>query len=62
MTIDQIQEQIVEEFSVFTDWMEKYTYLIELSKELQGFKEELCLRKQVFVLLGDDGSVIFALR
>ncbi len=40
MTIDQAQEQIVEEFSVFADWMEKYTYLIDLSKELQGFKEE----------------------
>jgi cysteine desulfuration protein SufE len=40
MTIDQAQEQIVEEFSVFADWMEKYTYLIDLSKELTGFKEE----------------------
>jgi len=40
MTIDQIQEQIVEEFSAYSDWTEKYTYLIELSKELQGFKEE----------------------
>jgi cysteine desulfuration protein SufE len=40
MTIDQVQEQIVEEFSVFADWMEKYTYLIDLSKELQDFKEE----------------------
>lgn len=40
MTIDQIQEQIVEEFSAYSDWTEKYTYLIDLSKELQGFKEE----------------------
>lgn len=40
MTIDQAQEQIVEEFSVFSDWMEKYTYLIDLSKELKDFKEE----------------------
>ncbi len=40
MTIEQAQEQIVEDFSVYTDWMEKYTYLIELSKDLQGFKEE----------------------
>ena len=40
MTIDQAQEQIVEEFSVFADWMEKYTYLIDLSKELKDFKEE----------------------
>ncbi len=39
MTIEQTQEQIVEDFSAYTDWMEKYSYLIELSKELQGFKE-----------------------
>jgi len=47
MTIDQIQEQIVEEFSLFTDWMEKYTYLIELSKELQGFKEEFRINQNL---------------
>ena len=40
MSIDQVQEQIVEEFTSFNDWTEKYTYLIELSKELTGFKEE----------------------
>lgn len=40
MTAEQIQEQIVEEFEAFIDWTEKYTYLIELSKELKGFKEE----------------------
>ena len=40
MTANQVQEQIVEEFSVFADWTEKYTYLIELSKELNGFKNE----------------------
>lgn len=40
MSIDQLQKQIVEEFANFNDWTEKYTYLIELSKELKGFKEE----------------------
>jgi cysteine desulfuration protein SufE len=40
MTVDQAQEQIVEEFSEFPDWTDKYTYLIELSKELDGFKAE----------------------
>ena len=40
MSTDKIQEQIVEEFANFSDWTEKYTYLIELSKELKGFKEE----------------------
>jgi len=34
MTINEQQEQIIEEFSVFTEWMDKYEYLIELGKNL----------------------------
>ncbi|MGI6322665.1 MAG: SufE family protein [Bacteroidales bacterium] len=34
MTIDKIQEEIVESFSAFDDWMEKYNLLIDLGKEL----------------------------
>lgn len=33
-TIDDRARAIVEEFSLFSDWMEKYNYLIELSKDL----------------------------
>jgi cysteine desulfuration protein SufE len=33
-TIQEIQEQIVEEFVVFDDWMDRYNYLIELADEL----------------------------
>jgi cysteine desulfuration protein SufE len=40
MNIEQAQENIVEDFSVFSDWTEKYAYLIDLSKGLEGFKEE----------------------
>jgi cysteine desulfuration protein SufE len=35
MTIQEIQDQIIEEFSVFDDWMDKYNYLIELSRDLK---------------------------
>ncbi|MDX9697317.1 MAG: SufE family protein [Bacteroidales bacterium] len=28
------QDEIIEEFSIFDDWMDKYNYLIELSREL----------------------------
>jgi cysteine desulfuration protein SufE len=35
MTIEQIQQEIIEEFSVYSDWMDKYGYLIELGNELQ---------------------------
>jgi len=34
MTIEEVQQQIVEEFSVFTDWMDKYGYIIELGKDV----------------------------
>lgn len=42
MTTDKIQETIIEEFSVFDDWMDKYNLLIDTGKELpvidQSFK------------------------
>lgn len=34
MTIKEIQEEIVDEFSMFDDWMERYEYIIELGKSL----------------------------
>lgn len=34
MTIEEKQQEIIDEFSVYDDWMEKYEYLIELGKEL----------------------------
>jgi len=33
-TINTAQEEIVEEFSVFDDWMQRYEYMIELGKSL----------------------------
>lgn len=34
MKIDPVQEEIIEEFSVFDDWLDKYDYLIQLSDTL----------------------------
>lgn len=34
MDINTKQDEIIEEFSIFDDWMDKYNYLIELSREL----------------------------
>ncbi|MGC9353078.1 MAG: SufE family protein [Mariniphaga sp.] len=34
MTIEEIQQEIIDEFSVYQDWMDKYSYLIELGNEL----------------------------
>ena len=35
MSIEEVQQEIIEEFSVFEDWMDKYSYLIELGNELE---------------------------
>jgi cysteine desulfuration protein SufE len=40
MKIKEIQEEIVAEFSMFDDWMERYEYIIELGKNLPLIKEE----------------------
>lgn len=34
MTIQDIQDSIVDEFSIFDDWMERYEYIIDLGKSL----------------------------
>ena len=35
MKIQEIKNEIVEEFSLFEDWMQKYEYIIELGKSIQ---------------------------
>ena len=39
-TIEAIQEEIVEEFSLFEDWMQRYEHMIDLGKSLPLIKEE----------------------
>lgn len=38
--IEETKEEIVEEFSLFEDWMDKYEYLIELGKSLPLIDEK----------------------
>ncbi|RLD60512.1 MAG: SufE family protein [Bacteroidetes bacterium] len=40
MTIKERQEDIIEEFEIYDDWMDKYSYLIELSKDLPIINNE----------------------
>ena len=40
MTIKQIQDDIVDEFSMFDDWMQRYEYMIELGKSLPIIEEK----------------------
>ena len=39
-TIKEIQTEIIEEFEMFDDWMQKYEYLIDLGKELAPIEEQ----------------------
>jgi cysteine desulfuration protein SufE len=40
MTIKEEQDAIIEDFSFFTDWMDKYEYIIQLGKELPLIEEQ----------------------
>ena len=39
-TIQEIQTEIIEDFAMFEDWMQKYEYLIDLGKELSPIEEQ----------------------
>ena len=68
-TIDIRQDQIIEEFDVFPDWMEKYEHIIELGKELDPLDESKKLDENLIkgcqsrvwlsAELNDKGKVIF---
>lgn len=40
MTINEIQDEIIEEFSGFDDWMDKYQLLIDLGNEQEPLEEK----------------------
>ena len=40
MTINEIQDEIIEEFSNFDDWMDKYQLLIDLGNEQEALDEK----------------------
>ena len=41
MTINNIQDEIIEEFEGIDDWMDRYAYIIELGSQLPPFDEKL---------------------
>jgi cysteine desulfuration protein SufE len=66
MTIDEVQNSIIDEFSLFEDWMDKYNVLIDMGKELpvidpkfkvKDYLIEGCQSK-VWLYPEYDGSVI----
>lgn len=38
-TLHDVENEVVEEFSMFEEWLDKYEYLIELGKSLKDFPE-----------------------
>ena len=40
MTLEERKQQVIEDFSLYDEWLDKYEYLIELGKALEPFPEE----------------------
>jgi cysteine desulfuration protein SufE len=40
MSINEVQDSIIEEFAQFEDWMDRYNYLIEIGRELPVLEEK----------------------
>ena len=68
MTINEIQDEIIDEFSLFDEWMDKYQYLIDLGRKLpiiddKHKTEEFLIKgcqSQVWVYAElKDGKVVF---
>ncbi len=41
MTISEQKQELIEEFEMFDDWMDRYNYIIEMGKDLEGMPDEL---------------------
>lgn len=69
MTIAQKQEELVEAFSEFDEWLDKYEFLIEMGKALPAFEEEKktdgrlikgCQSRVWLDARQEDGKVVFS--
>ena len=40
MTLEEKKQQVIEDFSLYDEWLDKYEYLIELGKSLESFPED----------------------
>lgn len=40
-SLKEVQDDVIEEFSMYDDWLDKYEYLIELGNGLEPFPDEL---------------------
>ena len=58
MTINELQDNVIEEFSVFDDWMDKYALLIDLGNSLPPLDEKY--KTESNLIEGCQSRVIFA--
>ncbi|MDR0810886.1 MAG: SufE family protein [Paludibacter sp.] len=68
MTVNEIQNEIIDEFSSFEDWMDRYAYIIELGNMLTPFPEndktpqniiEGCQSRVWLTAEQQDGKIVF---
>lgn len=55
MTINEIQDELIDDFSFFDDWMAKYEYIIQLGKELPIIDERY--KKDDYLIKGCQSKV-----
>lgn len=69
MTINQIQDELIEEFAAFDDWMDRYQLIIDMAADLPPFPEsdrndqnliDGCQSKVWFTARRDGNNVIYA--
>jgi len=46
-TINEIQDQIIEDFGLFDEWDEKYAYIIDLGKKLSGIDPKYKIEENI---------------
>lgn len=68
VSLKEVQAGIIDEFSMFDEWLDKYEYLIELGKNLEPFSEELktddrlikgCQSRVWLDARNEDGKIVF---
>ena len=47
MTIEKIQQEIIDDFEIFDDWMQRYEYMIDLGKDLPLINEKYKTDKNI---------------
>lgn len=70
MTINQLQDEVIEDFAIFDDWFDKYSRIIELGNELPAFPEQKKLPENLIegcqskvwidARLDENGLVVFS--